>query len=85
MRVQDGNIVAIGGLMRQQQSSGRSQLPGATGIAANALGQSAAGLSKRELVILIKPTIIDSDRAWTQDLKDVQQRMQAYPSNRPAE
>lgn len=85
VRVQDGNIVAIGGLMRQQQSSGRSQLPGATGIAANALGQSVAGLSKRELVILIKPTIIDSDRAWTQDLKDVQQRMQAYPSVRPAE
>ena len=85
VRVQDGNIVAIGGLMRQHQSSGRSQLPGATGIAANALGQSASGLSKRELVILIKPTIIDSDRAWTQDLKDVQQRMQAYPSARPAE
>ena len=85
VRVQDGNIVAIGGLMRQAQSSDRSQLPGATGFAANALGQRAASLSKRELVILIKPTVIENDRTWTQDLKDVQERVRAYPPARPAE
>jgi MSHA biogenesis protein MshL len=85
VRVQDGNIVAIGGLMRQQQSSDRSQLPGATGFVANALGQRSAAFSKRELVILIKPTVIDSDRVWTQDIKDVQERVRAYPSARPAE
>ena len=85
VRVQDGNIVAIGGLMRQAQSSDRSQLPGATGFAASALGQRAASLSKRELVILIKPTVIENDRAWTQDLKDVQERVRAYPPGRPAE
>ena len=85
VRVQDGNIVAIGGLMRQHQSAGRAQLPGASGIFATALGQNVSGLSKRELVILIKPTIIDNDRAWTQDIKDVQERMRAYPSVRPAE
>ena len=85
VRVQDGNIVAIGGLMRQDQSSGRTQLPGATGFFANALGQRSSGMSKRELVILIKPTIIDNDQAWVQDIKDVQERMQAYPSARPAQ
>lgn len=85
VRVQDGNIVAIGGLMRQEQSSDRSQLPGATGAAANLLGQRSAGLRKRELVILIKPTMIDNDRAWTQDIKDVQERVRAYPSVRSAE
>jgi MSHA biogenesis protein MshL len=85
VRVQDGNIVAIGGLMRQEQSSDRSQLPGATGAAANLLGQRSAGLRKRELVILIKPTMIENDRAWTQDLRDVQERVRAYPSVRPAE
>ena len=85
VRVQDGNIVAIGGLMRQAQSSDRSQLPGAPGCAATALGQRAASLSKRELVILIKPTVIENDRTWTQDLKDVQERVRAYPPARPAE
>ena len=85
VRVQDGNIVAIGGLMRQEQSSDRSQLPGANGAVANALGQRSATLRKRELVILIKPTMIDNDRAWTQDLRDVQERVRAFPSVRPAE
>lgn len=82
VRVQDGNIVAIGGLMRQEQSSDRSQLPGATGIVANALGQRSSVLRKRELVILIKPTLIENDRAWAQDIKDVQERVRAFPSGR---
>jgi MSHA biogenesis protein MshL len=85
VRAQNGNIVAIGGLMRQEQSSDRSQLPGATGFVAKALGQRASSLSKRELVILIKPTIIDNDRVWAQDIKDVQERVRAYPSVRPAD
>jgi MSHA biogenesis protein MshL len=68
--------------MRQEQSTGRAALPGTTGFLANVLGSRSAGLSKRELVILIKPTIIDNDQAWLQDIKDVQERMQAYPSGR---
>ena len=78
VRVQDGNIVAIGGLMRHEQSSDRSQLPGATGIAANLLGQRNSGLTKRELVILIKTTIIKNDQAWTQDINAVQERLKSY-------
>jgi MSHA biogenesis protein MshL len=78
VRVQDGNIVAIGGLMRQEQTSERSHLPGATGIVANLLGQSGSGMTKRELVILIKTTVIQGDQSWTQDLKDTQARLQAY-------
>lgn len=85
VRVQDGSIVAIGGLMRQEQSTGRAALPGTTGFLANVLGSRSAGLSKRELVILIKPTIIDNDQAWLQDIRDVQERMQAYPTVRPAQ
>jgi MSHA biogenesis protein MshL len=85
VRVQDGNIVAIGGLMRQESSSDRSQLPGSSGFLANALGQRASALRKRELVILIKPTLIDSDRAWAQDIKDVQERVKGYPGGLPAQ
>ncbi len=85
VRVQDGNIVAIGGLMRQEQTSDRSQLPGSTGILTNALGQRSSVFRKRELVILIKPTLIDSDRAWTKDLQDVQERVRQFPVGRPAQ
>jgi hypothetical protein len=42
-------------------------------------------LRKRELVILIKPTLIDSDRAWAQDIKDVQERVKGYPGGLPAQ
>ncbi len=86
VRVQDGNIVAIGGLMRQEQSSDRSQLPGATGFAANLLGQRGATLRKRELVILIKPTLIQNDRTWTDDLREIQGRVQGFrPGARAAQ
>jgi MSHA biogenesis protein MshL len=78
VRAQDGNIVAIGGLMRQEQSSDRSQLPGASGVLSTVLGQRGTGFKKRELVILIKPTIIQSDRNWTEDLKDTQERLQGF-------
>ena len=79
VRVQDGNIVAIGGLMRQSQQQTRSQLPGANNVPLldGLLGQRTSSYTKSEMVILIKPTIIGSDRAWQEDLLDVQGRIQA--------
>ena len=65
VRVQDGNIVAIGGLMRQQSSTDRSQVPALgdlPGVGA-AFGQRGREMSKQELVILIKPTVVHSDAA----------------------
>lgn len=81
VRAQNGNIVAIGGLMRQAQSSDRSQLPGTSGIAANLLGQRGSTSQKRELVILIKPTLIQSDSDWTRDLKEAQDRVLGYTAD----
>jgi len=78
VRVQDGNIVAIGGLMREEQASDRSGLPGASSIPF--FGQRSKSRSKRELVILIKPTIIQSDRAWVQDIKDTGERIRGFRS-----
>lgn len=76
VRVQDGNIVAIGGLMKHEEWKDASGLPGTTGSAAGALfGQRASKMKKREMVILIKPTLIKSDREWQQDLKDTHARL----------
>lgn len=85
VRVQDGSIVAIGGLMRHEKNTGTAQLPGTSGFFANVLGQRSAGTSKRELVILIKPTVINNEGDWVQDIKEVQGRMRAYSSDRPAQ
>jgi MSHA biogenesis protein MshL len=79
VRVQDSNIVAIGGLMRQEQTSDRSGLPGAGSFPL--FGQRGNALRKRELVILIKPTIIRDDRAWTQDIKDTGERIRGLRSD----
>lgn len=63
VRVQDGHIVAIGGLMRQSSSNDRSRVPGLGDLPAvgGAFRQSGRESSKHELVILIKPTVVHSD------------------------
>jgi MSHA biogenesis protein MshL len=78
VRVQDGNIVAIGGLMKQEQSSDRNGLPGASSVSGiGALfGQRSSLLRKRELVILIKPTVIRNESSWKDDLADTQNRLE---------
>lgn len=79
VRVQDNNIVAIGGLMRQETKSGGSQVPGlgnAPGIG-GLFRQRAIENTKSELVILLKPTIVHSDRNWQQDVADTRDRIRA--------
>ena len=78
VRVQDGNIVAIGGLMSQEQNNNRNGLPGVNRVPGlgTLLGQTDNASSKRELVILIKPTVIVNESSWRQDLLDTQGRIQ---------
>lgn len=69
VRVSDGNVVAIGGLMDYQQTSDRNGLPGTADSAVSGLfGQRTTSAKKHELVILIKPTIIHHDDDWKADL-----------------
>ncbi|WP_225984673.1 pilus (MSHA type) biogenesis protein MshL [Noviherbaspirillum aerium] len=78
VRGQDGQIVAIGGLMRQASISDRSQLPGAgdaPGVGA-LFRNTRQTTQKRELVILLKPTIVHSNTTWAQDVNESQQRVQ---------
>ncbi|HEX7642668.1 MAG TPA: pilus (MSHA type) biogenesis protein MshL [Burkholderiaceae bacterium] len=74
----DGHIVAIGGLMRQTTSAGKSEVPGMgdvplLGALFRNTDQSTA---KSELVILIKPTIVKDSASWEQDILDSQRRVQ---------
>lgn len=83
VRGQDGRVVAIGGLMRQSSTADRAQIPGAAGIPLiGALFSNRANVSqKRELVVLIKPTIVDGGSAWNQDLLDTSRRIQELDPN----
>jgi MSHA biogenesis protein MshL len=63
VRVRDGAIVAIGGLMKASRTYDRNQLPGVGDIpvAGNLVGSTTRSSEKSELVILLKPTVINSD------------------------
>jgi len=66
VRIQDGNIVAIGGLMQMESSRTASGMPGTSDVPflSSILGNKATSGRKKELVVLIKPTIIRNAEDW---------------------
>jgi MSHA biogenesis protein MshL len=79
VRVKDGSIVAIGGLMSQEQSNTRYGLPGASGVSGigSLFGQKASASRKRELVILMRSTVINGENSWREVSGEAQERLQA--------
>ena len=78
VRARDGEIVAIGGLMRQSSRDAHSQVPvlGDVPVVGNLFRQTVRTGQKSELVILLKPTLIRSSNNWTQDIQESQRRIQ---------
>lgn len=78
VRVQDGSIVAIGGLMSQEQNTSRYGLPGISGVpGVGALfGQKSVSNRKRELVILMRSTVIKGEESWRTAAAEAQERLQ---------
>ena len=78
VRVQDGNIVALGGLMKVDVANDRSgipllqDIPGVGGL----FGNTTRTRTKRELVILLKPTIIKSEGDWEEGIEQARDRIQ---------
>ncbi|MEO6292939.1 MAG: secretin N-terminal domain-containing protein, partial [Burkholderiaceae bacterium] len=66
VRILDGNIVAIGGLMQIESNRRSSGLPGTGGIPllSTFFGNHANIGRKKEVVVLIKPTIIRTAQDW---------------------
>jgi MSHA biogenesis protein MshL len=79
VRGQDGRVVAIGGLMRQSSTADRAGIPGVSSVPVlGALFGSRNNVNqKRELVVLIKPTIIEGADSWNEDLFESGKRMRA--------
>jgi MSHA biogenesis protein MshL len=78
VRVQDGSIVAIGGLMREASSDDKSEVPGLGGLPIlGSLFKHTNRISqKRELVILLKTTVLKSSNDWTQDVLQTRDRIE---------
>jgi MSHA biogenesis protein MshL len=66
VRVPDGHIVAIGGLMQMESSRSNSGFPGASGndITRTLFSNTADTGRKKELVVLIRPTVIRDNQDW---------------------
>jgi type II secretory pathway component GspD/PulD (secretin) len=72
-------LVAIGGLMRTEVNDVRGGMPGVpdSGLTGFLLRSTNRVVEKKELVMLIKPTIIDSESDWEKDLTEARGRLDA--------
>ncbi len=86
VRAKNGQVVVIGGLMREASSNDRSQVPGVGNapVVGKLFGSTSRSMQKRELVILLKPTVINSDAQWNDDVLQSQRRLQQQASERSA-
>jgi MSHA biogenesis protein MshL len=86
VRVSNANIVAIGGLMKETTTRDSSGVPvlGTLPVVGNLFSSKSRSVIKSELVILLKPTVIENDATWRQDILDTKERIDAYErSDRP--
>ena len=72
VKVSDGNIVAIGGLMKLDSVDTRSGLPGLQDLpgVGGAFSSRNRVAVKKELVVLIKPSIVSSDSDDARETRD---------------
>jgi MSHA biogenesis protein MshL len=80
VRVRDGFIVAIGGLMSQAQSEAENKVPGLGDIplVGNLFRNSKRVMKKREMVVLVKPTVIHDEDDWQGDMDETEERLQEF-------
>lgn len=77
VRLKDGQIAAIGGLMKVESRDSGTKMPGAGDVPVARILFKNSNLSrvKSELVILLKPTIIRNSGDWVDNAKDAMQRI----------
>ena len=85
VKTKDGQVVVIGGLMTESMSDDRSKVPGAGDVplVGALFGKGARRTVKRELVILLKPTVVKGDETWASDINATQGRIEQLNSTPP--
>lgn len=78
IRAEDGQIVAIGGLMKQSTDGLENQIPGLGNIPGVGVmfRNSNRSSQKQELVILLKATVVQGSASWNRDVQHSQERIQ---------
>jgi MSHA biogenesis protein MshL len=77
VRVESNKIVAIGGLMKQYSKRDRSQIPGVgdAPVVGNAFKNIDNDFVKYELVILLKPQVINTQSDWDTSMREIRSRL----------
>jgi MSHA biogenesis protein MshL len=80
VKTTDGQVVVIGGLMTESVVDTRSKIPGMGEIPllGALFSNGAQSKIKRELVILLKPTVVKSDSTWTDDIAATENRIENF-------
>ncbi len=84
VKAKDGQVIVIGGLMTESNSDIRSGVPGARDIPGVGafFNWGAQTLTKRELVILLKSTVVKDDGTWSDDISATGERIGAMSTPR---
>jgi MSHA biogenesis protein MshL len=66
--------------MKEATTRDSSGLPvlGNLPVVGNLFGSKSRSIVKSELVILLKPTVIENDASWRQDILETKERIDAY-------
>jgi MSHA biogenesis protein MshL len=78
VRAFNGQIVVIGGLMKEGATDQDAGIPllADIPILGNAFKHKRVTRIKRELVIMLRPTVVDSAQVWESSIQDSQGRIQ---------
>ena len=85
VRTKDGRVIAIGGLMTESSVSSKSKVPGLGDIKGigNAFRQKGSAVSKTEVVILLKSTVVQGQDTWNDDALSTQRRIENMQRSNP--
>lgn len=83
IRTRHDQVVVIGGLMTESASNGGSEVPGMgqTPLLGTLFRKNERRSVKRELVVLLKPTVVSSDAQWIGDLDVTRRRIEGMEAD----
>jgi MSHA biogenesis protein MshL len=86
VKTRDGQVIVIGGLMTESGSDNRAKVPGIGDVPGpgSLFSRGQQKTVKRELVILLKPTVVKGDQTWSSEIAAVQSRMERMQAPAPA-
>ncbi len=78
VRAKNGQVVVIGGLMQNTTADADGGVPGISDVpvVGNLFKQQRKVNSRSELVILLRPIVVDSNRTWSNYIKDSAERIE---------